>query len=338
MDLKNGFNLIRIREEDQWKTAFRTQFSLYEFQVMPFGLTNAPSTFQDMMNHVLSNILDVGVLASMDDILVYAKTEEEHDQLVKEVLERLQQNGLAVSPEKCVWKAKEVEFLCYIIGQDGTRMNQDKVEAILFWQCPTSLTETQSFVGFANFYRRFIKDYSRTARLLTELTKKTEKWNWNAEAEAAFNELKKRFTTAPVLAHFDATKLVILETDASDFAVGEVLSQHDEENRLHPVAFHSRKFSPAEINYEIHDKGLLAVVDPFKHWRRYCEGVLYQVQVFSDHQNLEYFTTTIVLNRQQARWVQELAGIDFRIYYQPGMQNRKPDVLSRHSEYRPEKG
>jgi len=131
MDLKNGFNLIRIWEGDKWKTAFRTQYGLYEFQVMPFGLTNMPSTFQDMMNHILSNVLDVGVLAYMDDILVYAKTEEEHDQLVKEVLGCLQQNRLAVSPKKCMWKAKEVEFLGYVIGQDGTWMNQDKVEAIL---------------------------------------------------------------------------------------------------------------------------------------------------------------------------------------------------------------
>jgi len=116
MDLKNGFNLIRIREGDEWKNAFRTRYGLYEFQVMPFGLTNAPSTFQDMMNHVLSDILDMGVLAYMDDILVYAKTEEKHDRLVKEVLERLQCNGLAVSPEKCIWKTDEVEFLGYVIG------------------------------------------------------------------------------------------------------------------------------------------------------------------------------------------------------------------------------
>jgi len=131
---------------------------------------------------------------------------------------------------------------------------------------------------------------------------------------------------------------VIIETDALDFTIGAVLSQRDEENRLHPVAFHSRKFQPAEINYEIHDKELLAVVDAFKHWRRYCEGATHQVQVCSDHQNLEYFTTTKVLNRRQARWAQELAGIDFRIYYRPGTQNGKPDALSRRSEYRPEKG
>jgi len=130
----------------------------------------------------------------------------------------------------------------------------------------------------------------------------------------------------------------MIETDASDFAIGAILFQQDEERRLHQVAFHSRKFQPTEINYKIHNKERLAVVDAFKHWRRYCEGATHQVQVYSDHQNLEYFTTTKVLNRRQARWAQELAGINFRIYYRPGTQNGKPDALSRRSEYRPEKG
>jgi len=298
LELKNGFNLIRIRQGDEWKTGFRTRYGLFEFKVMPFGLTNAPSTFQDMMNHVLSDVLDVGVLAYMDDILIYAKKEEEHDRLVKEVLKRLQENGLAVSTEKCVWKEQEVESLGYVIGRNGVRMSEGKVKAVLDWGTPRSLTEVQSFLGFANFYRRFIQDYSRIARPLTELTKKEagREWKWNPEAEAAFQGLKRRFKWAPILAHFDATKPVIIETDASDFAIGAILSQRDAENRLHLVAFHSRKFTPAEINYEIHDKELLAIVDAFKHWRRYCEGAMYQVEVYSDYQNLEFFTTAKVLN------------------------------------------
>jgi len=339
MDLKNGFHLIRMKEGDEWKSAFRTRYGLYEFQVMPFGLTNALSTFQDMMNHIFSDLLDLGVLAYMDDILIYAETQEKHDHIVSEVLQRLQNNGLAVSPEKCVWRAQEVEFLGYVIGRSGIKMSNEKVDTVLNWKMPKSLTEVQSFLGFANFYRRFIQDYSRVARPLTELTKKEQPkgWTWSPEAEKAFQELKQRFTMAPILAHFGATKPVIIETDTSDFALGAVLSRR-EEGRLHPVAFHSRKFQPAEINYEIHDKELLAIVDSFKHWRRYCEGATHQIQLFSDHQNLEYFTTTKVLNRRQARWAQELAGIDFRIYYRPGTQNGKPDALSRHSEYRPEKG
>jgi len=299
MDLKNGFNLICIREGDEWKTAFRTWYGLYEFQVMPFGLTNAPSTFQDMMNHIFSDMIDLGLLVFMDDILVYAKTEEEHDDLAKEVLKRLRKNHLAVLPDKCVWKTQEVEFLEYIIGQKGITMSPDKVEVVLGWKRPASLTETQSFLGFANFYRCFSQNYSKVARPLTELMKGDGKsWAWTKEAEAAFKELKEQFTTAPILAHFDPQRPVIIETDASDFTIGAVLSQRDDENHLHPVAFHSRKFQPAEINYEIHDKELLAILDAFKHWRRYCEGAAQQVQVYSDHQNLEYFTTTKVLNRR----------------------------------------
>jgi len=131
---------------------------------------------------------------------------------------------------------------------------------------------------------------------------------------------------------------MIIETDASDFAIVDILSQRDGEGRLHPVALYFRKFQPAEINYEIHDKELLAIVDAFKHWRQYCEGATNQVQVFSDHQNLEYITTTKILNRHQARWAQKLVGINFRIYYRPGSRNGKPDALSRRSEYCPEKG
>ena len=315
MDLKNGLHLIRVREGDEWKTAFRTRYGLYEFQVMPFGLTNAPSTFQDMMNHVFSDMLDAGLLAYMDDILVYAKSLDEHDEMVKNVLERLTENGLAVSPDKCVWRTQEVEFLGYIIGRDGIKMSPEKVEAVLGWKTPESQTDTQSFLGFANFYRRFIQDYSRVTRPLTELTKgEGRHWAWNKEAEAAFQELKRRFTTSPILSHFDGEKPVIIETDASDFVIGAVLSQRDGEGRLHPVAFHSRKFQPADINYEIHDKELLAIVDTFKYWRRYCEGAVHQIQVYSDHQKLEYFITMKVLNRRQARWAQEMAGINFRIY------------------------
>jgi len=159
--------------------------------------------------------------------LVYVKTEKEHDRLVKEVLERLQKNGLAVSLEKCVWKAQEVEFLGYIIGRDGIRMAKEKVQAVLEWKTLESLTEVQSFLGFANFNRHFIQNYYRIARPLTELTKKEKKedWAWNQEVQTAFKELKRRFTTAPILAHFDPTRRVIIESDASDFALGAVVSQ-----------------------------------------------------------------------------------------------------------------
>jgi hypothetical protein len=165
-----------------------------------------------------------------------------------------------------------------------------------------------------------------------------KKWEWTVAMELAFDELKRRFTMAPILRQFDLKKVCMVEIDASDIALGAVLSQKGDNGRLYPVAFHSRKFTPAEINYEIHDKELLAIVDCFKVWRRYLEGATHTIQVYSDHQNLEYFMTTNVLNRCQARWAQELAGVDSKILYGPGKQNGKPDALSRHSEFHPEKG
>jgi hypothetical protein len=222
---------------------------------MPFGLCNAPATFQDMIKHIFRDLLDQGLVAYIDDLLIYARTREQHDQIAMEVLKRLRDNRLAVSVEKCEWAKEEVQFLGYVIGREGIKMSQEKVEGILEWKSPKSLLEVQQFLGFANFCRRFIQDYSRIARPLTELTRGDGKnWTWTKEAELAFTELKQRFTSAPILAHFNPANPVIVETDASDFALGAVLSQRDEDNGLHPVAFHSRKFSPAEINYEIHDK------------------------------------------------------------------------------------
>jgi hypothetical protein len=264
---------------------------------MLFGLTNALATFQDMMNHIFRDLLDQGVIAYIDDVLIYAETEEKHNELVKEVLKRLKENGLVISPEKCIWASNKVECLGYIISEEGIEMAKDKVQTVLVWEPPKSLKETQAFLGFANFYRQFIKDFSKICRLLMESAKgDAKKWEWTVAMELAFDELKRRFTTAPILRQFDPKKVCIVETNASDFALGAVLSQKGDNRRLYLVAFHSRKFTLAEINYEIHNKELLAIVDCFKVWRRYLEGAIHTVQVYSNHQNLEYFTTTKVLN------------------------------------------
>jgi hypothetical protein len=211
------------------------------------------------------------LVAYIDDILIYAETEDEHDRLVEEVLKRLQANNLVISPEKCVWSTNKVEFLGFIISDQGIEMSEEKVRTILDWKTPQSVKDVQSFLGFANFYRRFIEGFSRLTRPLTEATKGDKLlWEWTPPMEHAFTTLKARFTTAPILGHFNPQEVCIVETDASDFALGAVLSQKGEDGKVHPIAFHSRKFSPAEINYEIHDKELLAIVDSFKVWRRYC--------------------------------------------------------------------
>jgi hypothetical protein len=158
--MKNGYHLVRIKEGDEWKTAFRTRYGLYEFRVMPFGLCNAPATFQDMVNHIFRDMMDLGLLAYIDDLLIYAKTVEEHDEIVKEALRRMRVHKLAISAEKCEWRQSEVEFLGYLVGKDGIKMSSEKVEGVLEWKSPQNLVEVQQFLGFANFYRRFIQDYS----------------------------------------------------------------------------------------------------------------------------------------------------------------------------------
>jgi hypothetical protein len=340
IDLKSGYNLIRVKEGDEWKSAFRTRYGHYEYLVMPFGMANAPATFQNMMNEILRDLIDNGVVVYIDDILIYSAEIEEHQRLVMEVLRRLDQWNLAASIDKCEFHKDTVEFLGYIISKNGIAMSEEKVETIREWKSPSTQKDVQSFLGFANFYRRFIHNFFKVTKPLTDLTKEEfrgKRFNWSAEAEKSFSKLKTAFTTAPILRHFDPLLPTIVETDASDFAIGAILSQL-EDGKLQPVAFHSRKMDKCEINYEIHDKEMLAIISAFKEWRRYLEGAYQTVTVYTDHKNLEYFATTKVLNRRQARWAQELAGYDFKIVYCPGSKNGKPDALSRRSEYRPRRG
>jgi hypothetical protein len=336
IDLKGAYNLVRIKKGDEWKTAFRTRYGHYEYLVMPFGLANAPATFQAMMQEILRDLLDHGVVVYIDDILIYSESESQHELLVSEVLRRLQEHGLAGAIDKSEFHKKSVEFLGYIITADGVAMSEEKLVAIREWAEPKNVKDVQSFIGFANFYRRFIEGFSRVCKPLTDTLKGQGKnFSWDEICTQAFKELKERFTSAPILRHFNPSLQPIMETDASDFAIGAVLSQRFEDGKLHPNAFFSRKMQPAEINYEIHDKEMLAIVAAFKEWKRYLEGAKHQVLIFTDHKNLEYFATTKVLNRRQARWAQELAAYDFKITYRPGTSNGKPDALSRRSEYRP---
>ena len=199
LDFKSGYNLIRIKEGDEWKTAFRTRYGHFEYLVMPFGLANAPATFQKMMNEIFMDMIDFGVVIYLDDILIYSKNEADHIALVKQVRSRLQEHKLAIAPEKCEWHKSRVNFLGYIISADGVEMDQEKIKTVLEWDAPEIVKDIQSFLGFANFYRRFIEGYSKLTRLLTDPTKTSEKFFWSAECYKAFQELKSRFTSAPIL-------------------------------------------------------------------------------------------------------------------------------------------
>ena len=223
IDLVGAYNLIRIKEGDEWKTAFRTRYGHFEYLVMPFGLTNAPATFQTMINHVLKEYLDQFVITYLDDILVYSETLEEHRIHVHKVLEKLEKANLLVSPEKSEFHKQEVDFLGFTITPGQIRMQKAKVQAVRDWPTPDNVKQVRGFLGFTNFYRRFIKNYGDLARPLTDLTKKGIPFKWNDKAKEAFQSLKKRILEEPILTEGDPDLPYEVETDASDFAIGEQL-------------------------------------------------------------------------------------------------------------------
>ena len=263
LDLRDGYQLIRIRKGDEWKTAFRTCYGHYEYKAMPFGLVNAPATFQAMMNTIFREFLDHVVVVYLDDILIYSKSLEDHKALIKLVLALLERHDMAISLKKSVFDVDTVEFLGYIVGKDGVTMSKIKVESILSWKEPWSVKDVQICIAFANFYGRFIENFSKVCKPITDTlrTKGDKKlWSWGPEQDKAFKALKHRFTWAPILAHVYPDRKTVIETDASPIALGCILSQYLGK-RLHPVAFHSRKSNDAERNYEIHDKELLAILE-----------------------------------------------------------------------------
>ena len=338
LDMRGAYNLLRIAEGEEWKTAFRTRYGHFEYAVMPFGLTNAPASFQHFVNDVLRKFLDRTGTAFLDDVLVYSDSLEENIQHTGEILEALDSAGLHLKPEKCRFHVQEVDYLGLVITPGGIRMQPSMVATIQKWESPTSLKGVQEFLGFANFYRRFILNYSSIVAPLTHLTRKDTPFIWNQEQEEAFQKLKDAFTSAPILRHFDWEKPIVVETDASDFVSAGVLSQPDEKDVLHPVAFFSKKHSPAECNYEIYDKELLAIVRCFEEWRPYLVGSPHLIQVLTDHKNLEYFKTKRTLNQCQIRWSAFMSEFPWYAEYRPGKLGGKPDSLTRRSGDLPREG
>ena len=223
-----------------------------------------------------------------------------------------------MSIKKSEFHVKAVEFLGYIVATDGVTMSTRKVDSIRKWKAPRSVKEVQIFLGFANFYRRFIENFSKICKPITETLKgDKQKFSWGRGQNIAFEKLKQRFTTAPILGHFYPEREMVIETDASDFALGAILSQF-QDKRLHPVAFHSRKLNSAERNYEIHDKELLAILEAFMEWKHYLYRADKPITVYTDHQNLQHFLTTKKWNQRQIRWAQLLASFNFKIVYQRG--------------------
>ena len=339
LDLKDAYHRIRIKKGDEWKTAFRTRYGHYKYNILPFRLANISAMFQAYINRALEGLFDDFCVVYLDNILIYSESLEEHSRHVRKILARLRQFDLFVNLKKCEFRTKSVEFLGFIVSTEGVAMDRRRVEAIDTWKEPGTYREIQVFLGFANFYRRFIHQYSKKAAPMTDLLKgmkngrKSGKFEWPEQAARAFRELREVFTKGPLFRHFDPNQPIRVETDASGFAVAGILTQPDSEGQWRPVAFWSRKMSKEEQHYDTHDQELLAIVAAFREWRHYLEGARFPIVVLTDHNNLRYFMTTKVLSGRQARWALRLAPFDFVLSYRAGTKN-PADGPSRRPDYR----
>ena len=335
VDMASGYWQIPVHRNSREKTAFTTHRGLFEFRVMPFGLRNAPAVFQRLMECVLQGLNPEDgpdfVSAYIDDVLVFSATFEEHVRHLSLVLQALIEAGLKLKLSKCRFIRKEVDYLGHIITTEGLKPNPAQTAAVANFPVPTNLKEVRQFVGLASYYRRFIRGFAKIAHSLHALTKKGVTFEWTEECQEAFQALKERLTTAPVLCYPDFGKAFILETDASIRGLGAVLAQVHEDGKAHPIAYASRSLSPSEKNYGISELETLAVVWACSHFQAYLYG--HDVSVFTDHSAVKAILETPSSSGKHARWWSKVYGSGIRtlsIIYKSGKSNTNADALSRN--------
>lgn len=334
LDLESAFNQVLVDPPDVEKTAFNTRYGHFEYLVMPFGVTGGPATCQTMTNDILREFMDEFVVVFLDDILIFSKDKESHVEHVRKVLEALLKAQLHVKPSKCEFGVPMVKFVGHVISGNGISVDPDKISVLREWPTPTNVQELRSFIGFVNYYRRFIRSFARISAPLTELlrtngsdnAKKRPLSAWTPEHQAAMDTLIHKLTTAPILLAGDFSQPFFVETDASDIATGAVLYQMVN-GRKHPVAYASKKLKPAEVNYPVHERELLAIVYACRMWRSYLLGS--KVVVYTDHASLKYIFRQPHLSARMARWIQFLAPYELDIQYRRGVDNAAADALSR---------
>ncbi|KAL4011458.1 hypothetical protein IC575_028517 [Cucumis melo] len=322
IDLRSGYHQLRIKDGDVPKTAFRSRYGHYEFVVMSFGLTNAPAVFMDLMNKVFREFLDTFVIVFIEDILIYSKTEAEHEEHLRMVLQTLRDNKLYAKFSKYEFWLKQVSFLGHVVSKVGVFVDPAKIEVVTSWTRPSTVSEVRSFLGLAGYYRRFVENFSRIATPLTQLTRKGAPFVWSKACEDSFQNLKQKLVTAPVLTVPDGSGSFVIYSDASKKGLGCVLMQQGK-----VVAYASRQLKSHEQNYPTHDLELAAVVFALKIWRHYLYGE--KIQIFTDHKSLKYFFTQKELNMRQRRWLELVKDYDCEILYHPGKANVVADALSR---------
>jgi hypothetical protein len=322
VDLHSGYHQIKIRPEDVPKTTFSTRYGLYEYLVMSFGLTHAPAHFMYLMNSVFMSEVDKFVVIFIDDILIYSKNEEEHAQHLRVILQRLRGHQLYAKFSKCAFWLKEVPFLGHVISVEGIAVDPSKVQEVLECKSPKLVTQICSFLGLAGYYHRFIPNFSKIAKPMTQLLEKDAKFKWSPQCEEAFLTLKKLLTTVPVLTQPDIEKPFDVYCDASGTGIGGVLMQEG-----CVIAYASRQLRYHEEHYSTHDLELLAVVHALKVWRHYL--LVNLVHIYTDHKSLKYLFTQPDLNMRQRRWLELIKDYELEVYYHPGKANVVADALSR---------
>ena len=328
LDLLSGYWQIEVNQESKEKTAFTTFGGLYEFNVLPFGLTNAPSSFQRLMESVLRGLNYKIALCYIDDILIFSRSFTEHLEHIREVFLRLRSANLRLKPSKCDFATKSVKFLGHVITRDGISPNPEKISAVKNFPIPKCAKEVRSFLGLANYYRRFVNSFAKIAAPLNALLCKDKKFSWSEQCQLAFDTLKTALCESPILAYPDFSLPFSLHTDASDYAVGYVLSQ--KQNGLERViAYAGRNLTPAEKNYSVTEKEGVALISGIQRFKPYLHGRKFTV--YTDHSALKYLFTNKNPQGRLARWNLILQEYDLEIVYKQGIKNGNADALSRRS-------
>jgi hypothetical protein len=327
LDLASGYWQVKMDEKDKEKTAFTCHQGLYEFNVMPFGLRNAPPTFQRLMNKILKEYLYEFVVVYIDDILIYSKTFEEHMDHLKKVFRRLKEANLMVKFKKCKFCVPNIEFLGHIVGRDGLKVDPGKIEKMKKLSPPKDLTSLRAALGLFSYYRRFVPNFSKIAKPMTELLKKDIPFKWSEKQQEAFNTLKQKLTESPILGYPDYEKPFILLTDDSGKGLGAVLSQKDENKKEVVIAYASKSLNAAEQNYPITEQECLAVKWAIEHFHKYL--IPKPFLVMTDHSALKTLMTSQTPKGRRARWIMELQQYDFKIEHRSEKSNANADALSR---------
>ena len=329
LDLISGYYQIAVKPKDHHKTVFRTRYDHYEFNVMPFELMNVSATFQILINDIFRDLLDVCVIVYLDDILVYSKNKDEHEQYLRQVLQCLKDNQLYARLSKCTFFTNSIEYLEHIVDEDDLRPNPQLVQALMDFPQPRILKEFQSFLGLANYYRKFIANFSKIALSLTNVTRSNMQDNlrsieWTESMQTAFDALKEVLTSASCLALSNPNGEFEVITNTSEDAktVDAVLMQDD-----HSVAYESTKLNTHQLNYSVYDKEICAIMHALQRWRSFLLERYFKI--YTDHRSLVHFKTQSNLNQRQLRWQEKAVDYDMEILYKPGKENVVADTLSR---------